>query len=169
MDGIREMVRDIDAARAVVYTSVLTKTEIFHKLKTQWAKDEYTRFFQRPNTSVVNQDERIGDKSSEIREYYTRKGITLDAGDCVHLATAILYKADVFYTLDGHSTNPKPNALLLLNGNVAGHPLSIRVPHAEQGSLFTGIPRQAVSSAITPAGKTPLKIVKSNPGKPPKP
>lgn len=159
------MARDIDANRAVVMTSVMAKTEMFHKLKTQWAKDEYTRFCQRPNVSVVNQDERIGDKSSEIREYYTTKGITLDAGDCVHLATAILYKADALYTLDGSSDHPKPNALLLLNGNVAGYPLPILKPRSDQPSLFSALPPIAVSAAIK--SRERMTIVASNPHKMP--
>jgi predicted nucleic acid-binding protein len=165
MDGIREMVRDIDANRANVVTSVMTKTEVFHKLKTQWAKDEYTKFCQRPNVAIVNQDERVADRSSEIREHYTKKGITLDAGDCVHLATATLYGADTFYTLDGAGQHPKPNDLLPLNSNVAGHQLSIEKPHAKQGSLFSGVPNQAVSSAIKPDAK--LKLAASNPHKTP--
>ncbi len=159
MEAIRRMTRDVDAGRAVVFTSVVTKTEVFHKLKTQWARDEYTHFCQRPNVSVVNQDERIGDKSSEIREYYTQKGITLDTGDCIHLATAILYKADVFYTLDGHAEKPKPNALLPLSGDVAGDSLIISIPYSEQPGLFTDVPAQAVSSGIRPSK---LKMVASN-------
>ncbi|MGH9238553.1 MAG: Mu transposase domain-containing protein [Vicinamibacterales bacterium] len=104
MDGIREMVRDIDAGRANLFTSVMTKTEVFHTLTTQWARDECTRFFQRSNVSFVAQDERISDKSSEIREFYSGKKITLDAGDCVHLATAIIYKAmrACFFDPDSH-------------------------------------------------------------------
>ena len=166
MEGIRQMVRDVDAGRAIVFTSVMSKTEVFHKLKTQWARDEYTHFCQRPNVSIVNQDERISDKSSEIRTYYTNKGITLDAGDCVHLATAILYNADVFYTLDGYTDKPKPNALLPLSGNVAGYLLPIEIPRGQPG-LFSGIPPQAVSSAIKPPNPPPkLTIVAPTPGKP---
>ena len=168
MDGIREMIKDIDSGRGIVFTSVMTKTEVAHKLKTQWARDEFSRFFQRDNASIVAQDERISDKSSEIREYYSRKGITLDAGDCIHLATAILYKADVFYTLDGSGANPKPNDLLPLSGDVAGYPLRIEKPHAKQGSLFTGIP-QMVSSAIKPRSQNAATRKPSAPTKRRKP
>lgn len=159
MEGIREIAADVDADRCVLFTSVMTKTEVFHKLKTQWAKDEYTHFCQRPNVAIVAQDERISDKSSAIREHYARKGITLDAGDCVHLATAILYKADVFYTLDGSGQPPKPNSLLKLDGDVAGYPLAIKKPLAVQGTLWSGVPKPAVSSAIKPQKQTALKLV----------
>jgi hypothetical protein len=167
MEAIRQMARDVDGDRVVVMTSVTTKTEVFHKLKSQWARDEYTRFCQRANVSIVNQDERVGDMSSNIREHYSRKGITLDTTDCIHLATAIIYRADFFYTLDGYAEKPKANALLPLSGNVAGYRLVIDIPRTNQGSLFTGIPQPAVSSAIEPPK---LKVVASNRAKlPPKP
>lgn len=159
MEGIRQIANDVDNNRCVLFTSVMTKTEVFHRLKTQWAKDEYTQFCQRPNVAIVAQDERIGDKSSAIREHYAKRGITLDAGDCVHLATAILYKADVLYTLDGSGQIPKPNALLLLDGDVAGYALPIKKPHAAQGTLFSGVPKPAVSSAIKASKPTSLKLV----------
>lgn len=162
MNGILEMVKDLDNGRCVIFTSVMTKTEIRHRLRSQWAKDEYDHFCMRPNVTVVNQDERIGDKSSDIREHFAQKGVTLDAGDCVHLATAVLYKADTFYTLDGLAEHPKPNALLKLDGDVAGYPLRVMKPHAAQGSLFSGIPSPAVSNAVKPPR---LKVVASNPSK----
>jgi PIN domain len=149
MDGIAEMVADIDSGKIVMITSVQTKTDVYdHKLKTQWARDEFAKMLQRPNVMQIIQDERVADKSREIREYYARKDVTLDATDCTQLASAILWGADVFYTLDGSGANPKRNDLLPLDGNIAGYPLPIKKPNAEQGSLFTGIPQKAVSAAV---------------------
>jgi predicted nucleic acid-binding protein len=166
MDGILEMVKDIDNGRATVFTSVIPKTEVAHKLKTQLARDEFSRFFQRDNTAVVTFDDRVSDRSGTIREHYSRKGITLDTGDCVPLATAILYKADIVYTLDGYAEKPKPHALLPLNGDVAPDRLTIEIPQSKQGSLFTGVPMQAVSSAVgAERTKPPLKVIASNPVK----
>src|SRR5688572_1131132 len=102
MDGIAEMAAQFDRNDIVLISSLMTKTEVFdHKLKTQWARDEFSKRFQRDNFLWVAQDERVSDKSRSIRDFHARKGVTLDATDCVHLATAILYKADVLYTLDG--------------------------------------------------------------------
>lgn len=164
IEGIGQMARDVDEGRAVLFTSVMTKTEVYdHKLKSQWARDEFSRFFQRRNVAVVAQDDRIGDRSRAIRDYHQKNGgITLDAGDCVHLATAIIWKADVFYTVDGNALKPKANALVPLSGNVGGHPLTIKIPMAEQGSLFSGVPI-AVSAALK--SKPVLKIVKSKSSK----
>jgi hypothetical protein len=153
MDGILEMAEQFDKNAIVLISSLITKTEVFdHKLKTQWARDEFSKRFQRDNFLWVAQDERVTDKSRSIRDFHARKGVTLGATDCVHLATAILYKADVFYTLDGSGDPPKPNSLLLLNGHVAGYPLRIEKPHKAQANLFPGAPK-AVSSAISPIGK----------------
>ena len=79
-----------------------------------------------------------------------RGDITLGATDCTQLASAILWGADVFYTLDGSGANPKPNGLLPLDGNVAGYRLAVKMPHSQQGSLFTGVPKVAISSAVLP-------------------
>lgn len=161
LDGIAEMVADIDSGKIALLTAVQTKTDVYdHKLKTQWGRDEFTKMLQRPNVMLVIQDERVADKAREIREHYARKGILLGATDCTQLASAILWGADVFYTLDGAGVNPKRNDLLPLNGDVAGHRLTIQKPHSKQGSLFSGIPRTAVSSAVSPRDR--LKVVARN-------
>ena len=156
MDGIMDMASDFDNHKIVLISSVMTKTEVYdYKLKTQYARDEFTSRFQRDNFLWVAQDERVSDKSRAIRSFYGKKGITLDAGDCVHLATAILYEADVFYTLDGSGDNPKPNALLPLNNDVAGYQLRVEKPHGPQGTLFSRSPT-AVSAAIGQRHHAPL-------------
>lgn len=158
IDGIGEMVADIDSGKIVMITSVQTKTDVFdNKLKTQSARDEFAKMLERPNVMLIIQDERVADLSREIREHYSKKGITLGATDCTQLASAILYKADVFYTLDGSGKAPKPNDLLPLNGNVAGYPLAVLKPHAQQGSLFTGIPKFVGSAAVP---ERQFKIIK---------
>ena len=155
MDGINEMAVGYDGNKIVLMSSLIGKTEVFdNKLKTQWARDEFSARFKRDNFLWIAQDERVTDKSRTIQDFYSKKGITLDATDCVHLAAAILYKADVLYTLDGSSDKPKPNGMLLLDGNVAGDRLRIVKPFKEQAPLFSGMP-QAVSSAAKPITKKP--------------
>ncbi|MCZ2154798.1 MAG: PIN domain-containing protein [Bryobacterales bacterium] len=160
MDGINEMASRFDENRVVLMSSLITKVDVFdNKLKTQWARDEFSARFQRDNFMWILQDERVTDRSRAIRDFYSKKGITLDATDCVQLASAILYKADVFYTLDGNSNRPKPNGLLKLDGDVAGHKLRIIKPFKEQPPLFREMP-QAVSAAVKPiAPKRPPKTI----------
>jgi hypothetical protein len=61
--------------------------------------------------------------------------------DAIHLATAIHYNADEFHTFDGSKPRtPRDkrytrSGLLLLDGNVAGHGLTVCKPTADQYEL----------------------------------
>lgn len=139
MEGIEEMAKEINNGRLVLFTSVMTKTEVLENRLTPHAHGVFSNFFKRHNVSMVAQDERVADRSHEIRDYYDKKKVVLSSTDCVHLATAILYNADCFYTIDGSGKRPRRNDLLPLNGNVAGYPLTIQMPHCAQGNLLTGV------------------------------
>ena len=57
--------------------------------------------------------------------------------DCQHLATAILYEADEFHTLDGSGKRKKGTILQTITGKVANkYPLHILVPRSIPGPLF---------------------------------
>jgi predicted nucleic acid-binding protein len=142
-EGIEQMVRDINSGKAVMFTSVMTKTEVLEHRLSKKASDTFANVFKRSNVSMIAQDERVADRSHAIRNHYSRQSVILSSTDCVHLATAILYKADVFYTIDGSGKRPRSNDLLPLNGNVAGYSLQIRKPSAVQGSLLVGVPPEA--------------------------
>ncbi|MGA8866223.1 MAG: hypothetical protein WB510_04605, partial [Candidatus Sulfotelmatobacter sp.] len=58
--------------------------------------------------------------------------------DAIHLATAVLYKADEFQTMDGLDKKGKPKRVLGLNGDVGGYPLFITQPYPR-----TGLPTQS--------------------------
>jgi len=140
MEGIEEIAKEVHENRAVLFTSVVTKTEVLeHRLKPR-AKEMFTRLFMRHNVSYVNHDERVGDLSHAIRDHYAGKPeperVVYGTQDCIHLATAILYEADCFYTLDGAGPRKRKADLLLLNGNVMGHALKIAMPSG-QPSLFS--------------------------------
>jgi hypothetical protein len=98
------------------------------------AKDQFNNLFKRRNVEWINHDERVSQLSHDIRDHYDQQGVKLSSADSVHLASAIIYDADVFYTLDG-SGKKKKGKLLPLNGNVAGHRLRIEKPYQKQLSL----------------------------------
>lgn len=163
IDGIVDMAKQYDDNTIVLMSALATKTEVFDfKLKTQYARDEFSKRFQRDNFLWILADERVTDKSRSLRDFHAKKGVTLDANDCIHLAAAIVYKADVLYTLDGNSPTPKPNSLLLLDGH-AGYP-PIKKPFKAQGSLFTGVP-VSVSSAVSPIPPGPKRKTGKGPGR----
>jgi predicted nucleic acid-binding protein len=172
MEGIEEMVRDVNAGRVVLFTSVMMKTEVLDSPLSPKAREMLSAVFKRSNVSLISQDERVADLSRDIRDHYAKppRNIMLGSADCVHLATAILYKADVFVTLDGAGRKPRKDGLIPLSGDVMGHPLLIEKPHSQQPSLLTslveqrtdasaprstGVNRTEVSASFSPAGLAP--------------
>lgn len=72
--------------------------------------------------------------SHDIRDHYDQQGVKLSSADTVHLASAIIYEADVFYTLDG-SGKKKRGTLLPLDGDAAVQKIRIAKPFNRQLSL----------------------------------
>lgn len=141
LEGIEQTAKEVQNGQVVLFTSVLTKTEVLEYRLSKKAQEIFTNVFKRSNVSMVAQDVRVADLSHHIRNHYAQQTPKkmLSSTDCVHLATAILYKADVFYTLDGGGKRPRSGDLLPLDGNVAEHALAIKKPHAVQGSLLAGL------------------------------
>ena len=134
MEGIEETVRRVHNNQEILTTSIITQTEVLESRLTKDASTIFENIFKRKNVEWINHDSRVGKLSHFIRDYYDQKSIKLSTPDCVHLASAILYGASVFYTLDG-SGKKKRGHLLPLNGNVAGHKLKIEKPYNKQLSL----------------------------------
>jgi hypothetical protein len=88
---------------------------------------------RRRNVREINADARIFDEASRIREYHAnqpekRKVTTPDA---THLATAALYEADEFLTMDGlKKGGQNKRKLIALSGDVGGHNLSVVHPYS---------------------------------------
>jgi hypothetical protein len=138
LEGIEAMAEEINNGKATLMTSVITKTEVLDDRLKPHARAMFANLFKRRNVSYVVQDERVGDLSHAIRNYYAQppRGIVLGANDSVHLATAILYKADCFYTLDAAGPRKRTTDLISLNGDVMGRSLRIEVPMAAQARLI---------------------------------
>lgn len=139
MEGIEEVVRKIHNNEIILITSQITYIEVLQSRLDSDAQKKWKDIFNRRNYQMGDVTPKVGEKSHFIRDYYDQKGIKLSTQDSIQLATAIIYGADEFHTLDG-SGKPRNGDLIPLNGNVAGHKLKICVPYAEQGSLLTGIP-----------------------------
>lgn len=75
-------------------------------------------------------DPRVAQLAHDIRDFYSEPD-KRDMGtpDCIHLATAIIYAADEFNTLDG-SGKKRRHDLIPLSENIMGgkHKLPIRKP-----------------------------------------
>lgn len=147
--GMEDVAREVTDNKAILCTSTLTSTEIFQGRLTKSQKTKLAALLQRTNVQQIAADSRITDRASAIREFYNGKGNKIKTPDAIHLATAILYKADELQTMDGLETKTgKQTKLLALSGDVAGYnlvivnPYPLRTPPAEMvsitGPLFVG-------------------------------
>ena len=137
MAGIEDVVKQVDNKEITLMTSVVTRTELLESKMNSAAKKKCDDLFNRRNVVMINLDRRISDLSHEIRSYYDRKGVILGTADCQHVATAILYEADEFHTLDGSGKKKKGTILQTLTGKIAGkYLLNILVPRSTPGPLF---------------------------------
>jgi predicted nucleic acid-binding protein len=139
ISGLDEVAKEVNENRAVLCTSVITNTEVLEGKLTSEQIARLQNVFKRRNVVQISVDARISQRASAIRNYYNNRGVKLSTPDSIHLATAIIYQADEFHTLDGDGKRQRTNDLLRLNGDVAGYPLHIRVPVAIQPSLLAGV------------------------------
>ena len=124
MEGLAEIVDEIDSGKAILITSVVTTAEVLEGNLTAEQKKRYELVLQRPSTIRMNVDLRVSELSGEIRDYYRQRNIRLELADSIHLGTAILTKADELHTFD--------DKLLRFDGNVAGNQLKICRPKGKQ-------------------------------------
>lgn len=134
MAGLGSIAREVEKKKFSVITSVITIAEILTGRSGEEVVAEFRKLFQRSNFQMVNVDERIAAKASEIRNHYVEKakseeGPSIRFADSLHLATAITSGVSRFHTFDG---SHEKRGLLDLSGDVAGYPLVIEKPGTAQ-------------------------------------
>lgn len=134
MDAIADVIARFNKRQVSLITSVITITEISIAKIPAGTDGLLEDVMQRTNFSRLAADIRVAKLARDIRNWYLARpeefgGSTVTVPDSLHLATAILYRANEFHTFDGKDS-PKYNALglLPLSGNVGGHPLIITKP-----------------------------------------
>jgi predicted nucleic acid-binding protein len=100
MEGLAEIVDEVERGDAVVVTSALTQTEVLSADFTEEQKTRFDRAFQRPSCVVVNVDQRIARLASEIRDRFRGEGKRIQTPDAVHMASALIVGADALHTFD---------------------------------------------------------------------
>lgn len=164
MEGVADVVRDVDNGEAVLMSSVMTRTEVLDCRLSEEARRLFDRALQRQHVQLIAQDIRVAQLSHEIRNYHQERGAKLSSPDAIHLATAILYQADEFHTFDGSGPSAKKSTLIPLSGLVAGqYRLTIKVPSSPQPSLLSALPAPLALPPATPA--TTPKAIKRLPRK----
>jgi len=134
MDAIEKCLESFRRRELSLMTSVLTITEITVAKIPAGVEEQLDELMRRPNFTRIAADIRVAKLARDIRNYYLIRedkygGKTITVPDSLHLATAILYRANEFHTFDKNDS-PKYNALglLPLSGDVGGHNLVICKP-----------------------------------------
>ena len=117
MLGIVELAELFDLGQIDLVTSTITIVEV---LRTTIKLEDYQRFrmlFSRRNCFLIEVTRKIAEISEEIRSFYYQPGTpTIEVPDCIHLATAIWFQCETFYTFNGEGVRP---GLLSLKSPIA--------------------------------------------------
>ncbi len=135
MEGVRALVRMAMAGQSRIITSQITFAEVLEGKMTPEAYGTFEKFLKKRNAGAVAAHLAVMRLAGNIRSHYVdlkSHGANLKvlkAPDATHLATAIIHKVDVFYTLDSSD-------FVWLDGDVAGYRLNIKVPPAPPQKTF---------------------------------
>jgi predicted nucleic acid-binding protein len=133
MDGVREIIERAKRREVKLMTSVLTSVEVLSARIPAGLETLFAGLMRRINRQGM--DTKVASLAHDLRNFYAQKGgKTLSTPDAIHLATAILYRADEFHTFDNENSN-KSLGLIPLSGDVGGHKLIICKPQANNPSL----------------------------------
>jgi len=126
MAGVREVIDRHRKRDVRLMTSVLTSVEVLSGKIPAGMDTLFSGLLKR--LTRVSMDTKIAALAHDLRNHYAiNGGAKLKTPDAIHLATAILFRADEFHTFD--------DALIALSGNVAGHRLTICKPVARNPEL----------------------------------
>jgi len=156
MEGLLELAKLVDAGKLVLITSVVTRMEILRSTMTPEQNNKYDLLFKRKSVQEMPIDKRVVTLAHELRDFYQQQKAkdgtpTLTTPDAIHLATAIIWEVDCFYTFDGRDKSKKVRSLLPLSGNVAGRNLTIARPLAKQTHFLHALDAKSEEKAPTPA------------------
>lgn len=134
MDGVRDFFDKVERGEV---TLIALRNTMFEEvqLRTPESAEIFRQLMTRKGVELPSLDLRVERLAGELRDYYSQHGSKqLHEKDSLHLAAAIHYRVDSFYTFDNGSKGGI--SLLSLNGNMAGHPLLICKPPFTQSRLF---------------------------------
>lgn len=164
MEGLERIITLVNRGEMLLFTSVLTHTEVLASKMEDGAKSRYSAVFQRPEIIEIAVDNPIAKLASEIRDFYIQareklpaeqreQALKVSTPDAIHLATAIHYGAEEFHTFDGDDEK-KRDGLLRLGDNVATYALKVRKPDDKQLGLLNNVPALAGFGTTTESPNT---------------
>lgn len=144
MAGLDFILQENKQRKNVIFTSTITIAELLQGKIDEEAEARFQEALQRSNLVTIDVDPPIAEEARRIRDFYFNEngqtGKTVCTPDAIHLATAIIYRADEFHTFDGKDKKDCMG-LTPLSGNVAGTNLTITKP-IEREPQFDFEPRK---------------------------
>jgi predicted nucleic acid-binding protein len=137
MAGVREVIERAKRREVKLITSVLTSVEVLQARLPVGMDTLFNGLLKRINR--LGMDSKCASLAHDLRNYYASRasehdGKILSLPDAIHLATAILYRADEFHTFDNRG-NKKWLGLIPLSNNVGENRLKICKPEAKNPEL----------------------------------
>jgi predicted nucleic acid-binding protein len=125
MAAIYESAKKIERGQVILLGSSVIYQEV--RLRTDDGKSKFKQLLKRRNVDIKDADKRVMSLAGIISDYHIDlnrrgNGPKLRSLDAIHFATAIHYRAAVFFTYDDH--------LFPLSGDVGGYKLIISKPPA---------------------------------------
>jgi len=160
MVGLEDVVGEVETDVALLITSGVTRAEVFTGKLTDIQREKFSNLMRRRGVQEITPIPSIMDRASAIREYHNARKKTVHTPDAIHLATAVIYRADEFQTMDGLQANGGKRGLLALSGDVGGYNLTVVHPYPRnspipevitvKGPLFTSAQQPPASLAKPP-------------------
>lgn len=96
---------EIDSGDANLVVSVTAYSEVLEIKRGRDQMDKFRNFLKRSNVIVADNTVLIAEKAGRIRSDGLKDGRKIKTPDATFIATAIIYRADVFHTLDDQLLN----------------------------------------------------------------
>ena len=151
LDAIEHWINLMKSDEATILTSSIAITEI--KPKIDQYIEVFDDLFKYKNLQLINVNKTIADYASEFRKHYINNPFKfhendinghradLSTADSIHLATAVLYEANHFFTYDdGKSkdseTGRRTVPILRLGNKIANDALNISKPFGQPKLIY---------------------------------
>jgi len=129
LDDMQLVMNEIDVGTAALLVPVTAYSEVLEAKNTPEQMTKFRRFLERSNVVVADTTKAIAEKAGEIRS----KGLAgkpkrkIETPDATFMATAIIYRADAFHTLEMSQlpqlskTDVVDKLLICAPGPLSGH------------------------------------------------
>jgi predicted nucleic acid-binding protein len=137
IEALRRVAKESFEKKSVIITSTITFVEVLSSTLSGEKERQFRQSFRHQDHISYDVDPPIAMKARDIRVKFLNHPSKrkLSTPDAIHLATAMIYKADEFWTLDDGKKNPKYLGLLELDGHEWLDNLVIRRPTIENPEL----------------------------------